>query len=253
MSREVSLGRRHQHLSPPPPQYDPYAPQLGYLSESVHRLLTERECAIFDRGLADYHRRRNVKAFVECLSLVLNSNQKRQLLLPIRDTYVKPSDISRFNQLVQTYGLAASLKRRKKEEEKEKESGGVHKLEVKRDADGEWGFDIRGGSEHGLGIFVSWVEPGSSALKNGLQIGDQILKVNETNFESISHYEAVQVCSSFNIKTLILYFKLRKALTYTPKHFPFSVDEEQQEASSVGALPWQGPGVTHGPQGLPLD
>lgn len=174
-------------------QYDPYAAQLGYLSETVHRHLTERECGIFDRGLADYHRRRNIKAFVECLSLVLNTNQKRQLLIPIRDTYVKPSDMSKFNQLVQVHGLATSFKKKKKEEEKSKTSDGIHKVEVKRDSNGEWGFNIRGGADQGTGVYISWVEPESNAHKSGLHVGDQILKANDTSFENISHYEAVQV------------------------------------------------------------
>ena len=90
-----------------------------------------------------------------------------------------------------------SLKRKRKEadeaREKSKASEGIRKIEVKRDPSGDWGFNIRGGSEHGIGIFVSWVDPGSSAQKNGLQIGDQILKASDTNFENISHYEAVQV------------------------------------------------------------
>ncbi len=202
--RTAGYGQRFS----PPPQYDPYGPQLGYLSESIHRVLTERECGIFDRGLADYHRRRNVKAFVECLSLVLNTNHKRQLLIPVRDTYVKPSDVKRFNELVQVHGIATSLRRKKKEEEKalkqqqqeqqeqQQQTGerGIKKVDVKRDSSGGWGFNIRGGSEHGIGIFVSWVDPGSNAHKVGLQVGDQILKANDTNLESISHYEAVQVC-----------------------------------------------------------
>ena len=175
-------------------QYDPHAAQLGYLSETIHRHLTERECGIFDRGLADYHRRRNIKAFVECLSLVLSTNQKRQLLIPIRDTYVKPSDTGKFNQLVQVHGLATSLKKKRREEERgSKPSDGIHKVDVKRDSNGEWGFNIRGGSDQGTGVFISWVEPESNAHKNGLQVGDQILKANESSFESINHYEAVQV------------------------------------------------------------
>ena len=207
MSTTSSLGRRTagyggQRFSPPPSQYDLYGSQLGRLSESIHRLLTERECGIFDRGLADYHRRRNVKAFVECLCFVLNTNQKRQLLIPVRDAYVKPSDQSRFNELVQTHGLATSLKRppRKEKErtailQQQQQSGeqGIKKVDVKRDPSGSWGFNIRGGSEHGIGIFVSWVDPGSNAHKVGLQTGDQILKANDTNFESISHYDSVQV------------------------------------------------------------
>lgn len=177
-------------------QYEPYAAQLGFLSENIHRHLSERECGIFDRGLADYHRRRNVKAFVECLSLVLNTNQKRQLLIPIRDTYVKPSDIGRFNQLVQARGLATSLKKKRRDIELEKtksSNDGIHKADVKRDANGEWGFNIRGGSDQGTGVFISWVEPESNAHTNGLQVGDQILKANETSFENIAHHDAVQV------------------------------------------------------------
>ena len=161
-------------------------------------------CLIYSTGLADYHRRRNIRAFVECLSLVLNTNQKRQLLLPIRDTYVKPSDLVKFNQLVQAHGLATSLKRKKKEEEKVKASSGVHRVEVKRDSNSEWGFSIRGGSEHGIGVFVSWVEPGSGAQKSGLQVGDQILKANDLSFENISSYDAVSV-SQCNFIDSVLY------------------------------------------------
>ena len=156
-------------------------------------MLNERECAIFDRGLADYHRRRNIQSFVECLSLVLNTNQKRQLLIPVRDTYVKPSDFARFNQLVQARGLATSLRKKKKDEDKSKSGEGLHKVEVKKDSNGEWGFNIRGGSEYGLGIFISWVDPGSNAEKSGLRVGDQIYKAADTSFESITHHNAVEV------------------------------------------------------------
>ncbi|XP_070690471.1 whirlin [Pempheris klunzingeri] len=55
------------------------------------------------------------------------------------------------------------------------------------------GFSIRGGSEHGVGIYVSLVEPGSSAEREGLRIGDQIMTVNDMMFDSVSHIEAVKV------------------------------------------------------------
>ena len=50
VQNQRSLSPKHSAVSPTH-QYDPYAPQLGYLSENIHRLLTERECAIFDRGM----------------------------------------------------------------------------------------------------------------------------------------------------------------------------------------------------------
>ncbi|KAM6965360.1 whirlin [Aplochiton taeniatus] len=55
------------------------------------------------------------------------------------------------------------------------------------------GFSIRGGSEHGVGIYVSLVEPGSSAENEGLRVGDQILTVNDIVFDRVTHLDAVKV------------------------------------------------------------
>lgn len=55
------------------------------------------------------------------------------------------------------------------------------------------GFSIRGGSEHGVGIYVSLVEPGSLADKEGLRVGDRILKVNDKPLDKVTHAEAVKV------------------------------------------------------------
>ncbi|XP_073446938.1 whirlin isoform X2 [Dendrobates tinctorius] len=55
------------------------------------------------------------------------------------------------------------------------------------------GFSIRGGVEHGIGIYVSLVEPGSLAETEGLKIGDQILKANGRSLDRVTHSEAVKV------------------------------------------------------------
>lgn len=47
------------------------------------------------------------------------------------------------------------------------DSDDIHTVTVDKSADGRLGFSVRGGSEHGLGIFVSKVEDGSSAGKAG--------------------------------------------------------------------------------------
>lgn len=137
-----------------------------------------------------------MKSLVECLSLVLTSGPKRRLLIPIRDTYVKPSDLSKFNQLAQAQGITTSHRKKLKTDEISNNGGrgdGLRKIEVRRDTGGEWGFSIRGGSEHGLGIFVSWIEPRSNAEKSGLQVGDQILKANNMSFNMITQYDAMMV------------------------------------------------------------
>ncbi|XP_072280117.1 PDZ domain-containing protein 7 [Pyxicephalus adspersus] len=56
-----------------------------------------------------------------------------------------------------------------------------------------WGFNIRGGKEYGLGIFVSKVDPGGIAEERGIKVGDQVLSANGINFEDISHSKAVEV------------------------------------------------------------
>ena len=183
-------------------------PAYGNIQEAAEALLTERECSIFNKGLNGYHQRGDVSLLVNSLSTVLNTNQKRQLLVPIRDAFVKPSDVFRFNSLAVKCNLGQTREGTKKRETKERERKflGARKIDVKRDSVGEWGFSIRGGSEHGTGIFVSWVDPGSHAQKAGLQAGDQILKVNETSFEGISHFEATQVREHFIIIIFVINF-----------------------------------------------
>ncbi|KAJ8395880.1 hypothetical protein AAFF_G00027630, partial [Aldrovandia affinis] len=71
--------------------------------------------------------------------------------------------------------------------------GEIRQVSLKRNKSNEGlGFSIRGGSEHGVGIYVSLVEPGSLAEKEGLRVGDQILKVNDKVFDRVTHAEAVK-------------------------------------------------------------
>ncbi|XP_033118324.1 PDZ domain-containing protein 7-like isoform X2 [Anneissia japonica] len=63
---------------------------------------------------------------------------------------------------------------------------------------GSLGFSIRGGSEHGLGIFVSSVDHRSPADVNGLEVGDQLIEVNNVNFENIATSSAVMVLQGSN-------------------------------------------------------
>ncbi|XP_051927809.1 PDZ domain-containing protein 7-like [Hippocampus zosterae] len=58
------------------------------------------------------------------------------------------------------------------------------------------GFNIRGGKEFGLGIYVSKLDPGGLAEQNGIKMGDQILAANGVSFEDISHSNAVEVLKS---------------------------------------------------------
>lgn len=85
--------------------------------------------------------------------------------------------------------------------------GEIRQVILKRHKSNEGlGFSIRGGSEHGVGIYVSLVEPGSLAEKEGLRIGDQIMKVNDKVFDRVTHAEAVKVSCKV-ISSYVVTFK----------------------------------------------
>lgn len=66
------------------------------------------------------------------------------------------------------------------------------------------GFNIRGGRELGLGIYISKVEPLSNAEKAGIKAGDQIISVNGKSFEFITHPEAIRILKSFSALHMVL-------------------------------------------------
>ncbi|XP_040599770.1 PDZ domain-containing protein 7 [Mesocricetus auratus] len=73
------------------------------------------------------------------------------------------------------------------------ESDVIHAVRVEKSSSGRLGFSVRGGSEHGLGIFVSKVEEGSSAERAGLCVGDKITEVNGLSLESTTMGSAVRL------------------------------------------------------------
>uniref|UniRef100_A0AAR2JGM4 PDZ domain-containing protein n=1 Tax=Pygocentrus nattereri TaxID=42514 RepID=A0AAR2JGM4_PYGNA len=74
----------------------------------------------------------------------------------------------------------------------------IHTITVDKSEDGRLGFSVRGGSEHGLGIFVSKVEDNSSAEFAGLCVGDKLVEVNGISLESITMSSAVKVLTGNN-------------------------------------------------------
>ncbi|XP_016378238.1 uncharacterized protein pdzd7b isoform X1 [Sinocyclocheilus rhinocerous] len=75
----------------------------------------------------------------------------------------------------------------------EAETGESVRLTVIRGDDGQLGFSVRGGSEHGLGVFISRVQKNSAAELAGLCVGDKLLEVNSVSLENISMSSAVKV------------------------------------------------------------
>jgi hypothetical protein len=67
---------------------------------------------------------------------------------------------------------------------------------LNRDQTGSLGFSLRGGVEHGVGHFVSSVDHGSHAELQGLEAGDQLIRVDRLPLATATHKEAVSLISS---------------------------------------------------------
>ncbi|KAM8886635.1 whirlin isoform 7-T7 [Spinachia spinachia] len=195
------------------------------LHDDLTLLLGELEREQFIHCLNVYHAKRNVFDLVRTLDVILNTSSKRQLL-PMLRLVIPRSDQLLFDQYTsEGLYLKAELlpinegdltlhKYVSLMHEEPSSSGSsatiamspflapqflegpfpeVRKVTLTRSRSQEGlGFSIRGGSEHGVGIYVSLVEPRSSAEAQGLRVGDQILAVNDVMFDNVTHKEAVK-------------------------------------------------------------
>ncbi|XP_064632166.1 trichohyalin-like isoform X2 [Lineus longissimus] len=72
----------------------------------------------------------------------------------------------------------------------------IRKVKLARQETSDLGFSIRGGRDVRSGVYISEIDSNSQAEKQGLQVGDRILKVNDVSFRAITHDEA-----AYTIKT----------------------------------------------------
>ncbi|XP_074830139.1 whirlin isoform X4 [Natator depressus] len=196
------------------------------LHHALTLLLSEPEREQFIHCLNVYHARRNVFDLVQTLRVLLDSPGKRQLL-PMLRLVIPRSDQLLFDQYTSeglylkpgflpgcgAAGLGAPsppaagvwpqpapLPPARRAPAglgapgAEELRGEVREVSLKRNKTNDGlGFSIRGGAEHGVGIYVSLVEPGSLAEKEGLRVGDQILRANDKSLDRVTHAEAVKV------------------------------------------------------------
>ncbi|KAI5613040.1 whirlin-like isoform X1, partial [Silurus asotus] len=197
------------------------------LHDSLHVLLSEPEREQFAHCLSAYHAKRNVYDLVQTLRVILDTPGKRQLL-PMLRLVLPRADQLLFDQYT-SEGLYLKTEPPTSDVDAHRSAGGnqanaatsahVRPPSVRFALSAEFstaaggtaqddtrhvtlqrtksheglGFSIRGGAEHGVGIYVSLVEPGSSAEREGLRVGDQIVRVNDVVFDRVTHGEAVKV------------------------------------------------------------
>ncbi|XP_034025510.1 whirlin-like [Thalassophryne amazonica] len=188
------------------------------LHGTLNLLLSDPEREQFIHCLSVYHAKRNVFDLVQTLKVILSTPAKRQLL-PMLRLVIPRSDQLLFDQYTsEGLYLRSDLPGNGCAEALEDNGDGalqkyvnsfherplapfavgplgdVRRVTLMRTRSHEGlGFSIRGGSEHGVGIYVSLVEPGSSAEREGLRVGDQIVTVNDVTFDNVTHIEAVKV------------------------------------------------------------
>uniref|UniRef100_A0A8C4YGP3 Whirlin n=1 Tax=Gopherus evgoodei TaxID=1825980 RepID=A0A8C4YGP3_9SAUR len=203
------------------------------LHRALNLLLSEPEREQFIHCLNVYHARRNVFDLVQTLRVLLDSPDKRQLL-PMLRLVIPRSDQLLFDRYtseglyLQSGFLPGCSELR----------GELRQVSLKRNKTHEGlGFSIRGGAEHGVGIYVSLVEPGSLAEKEGLRVGDQILRVNDKSLDRVTHAEAVKALKGSKKLNLSVHSVGRIPGGYVTNHIYTWVDPQGRSASPPMGLP----------------
>ncbi|XP_025744493.2 whirlin isoform X1 [Callorhinus ursinus] len=214
------------------------------LHQALTALLSEAEREQFTHCLNAYHARRNVFDLVRTLRVLLDSPVKRRLL-PMLRLVIPRSDQLLFDQYTAEglYLPATTPYRQPSWGGPDGAGPGEVRLVSLRRAKAHegLGFSIRGGSEHGVGIYVSLVEPGSLAEKEGLRVGDQILRVNDKSLARVTHAEAVKALKGSKKLVLSVYSAGRIPGGYVTNHIYTWVDPQGRSISPPSGLP-----QTHG-------
>ncbi|XP_069429946.1 whirlin isoform X2 [Ovis canadensis] len=210
------------------------------LHQALTALLSEAEREQFTHCLNAYHARRNVFDLVRTLRVLLDSPVKRRLL-PMLRLVIPRSDQLLFDQYTAEglYLPATTPYRQPVWGGPDGAGPGEVRLVSLRRAKAHegLGFSIRGGSEHGVGIYVSLVEPGSLAEKEGLRVGDQILRVNDKSLARVTHAEAVKALKGSKKLVLSVYSAGRIPGGYVTNHIYTWVDPQGRSISPPSGLP----------------
>ncbi|XP_007442613.1 whirlin, partial [Python bivittatus] len=218
------------------------------LHGALNLLLTEAEREQFIHCLNVYHCRRNVYDLVQTLQVLLDGPEKRQLL-PMLRLVIPRSDQLLFDQYTsEGLYLKADFLPAAGAGYDGAGSSRVRQVTLKRQKAQEGlGFSIRGGSEHGVGIYVSLVEPGSLAEKEGLRVGDQILKVNDKPLDKVTHAEAVKALKGSKKLNLAVHSAGRIPGGYRTNHIYTWVDPQGRSVSPpVGLVQHQSSSLCKG-------
>ena len=219
ISAQHSPQRRRRKIS----QY------VRELYATLTNILDDQDRTLLIQSLNQYQRDRNVNNLVSTLKSILDTSTKREVY-PLLRQVVPHSDQEKFNILWHSHEHPEPRQRFKSPARSPanlhripasstlpdnlhrhvSDSGidlsnmtqfsssrdakhPIKRLSIKRPSNSGFGFYIRGGSEHGVGLYVSSVDTNSVAEAAGMLPGDHIIQVNGTKFDGLTHAQAVKV------------------------------------------------------------
>ncbi|XP_078348557.1 harmonin-like isoform X2 [Oculina patagonica] len=144
----------------------------------------DEERVAFYQALKGYQGSNSPQKLVSDLKSVINTPKRYPLFREVR-YLVKPADVTAYLNLIP-----------------KSPSDGIRLIKVQHFGNSAIGFSVRGGKEHGVGIFVSLVSRGSQADIVGLKAGDEILSINGLFIAESTHGEIVNILRSH--KNLLL-------------------------------------------------
>ncbi|XP_065710227.2 whirlin isoform X1 [Patagioenas fasciata] len=216
----------------------PLSANVRRLHQALTALLSEAERERFILCLNAYHGRRNVYDLVRSLRALLDGPRRRQLL-PLLRLVLPRSDQLLFDQYTaEGPYLPPPGRPPPAPAPPPVVPGELRQVTLRRSKAHEGlGFSIRGGAEHGVGIYVSLVEPGSLAEREGLRVGDQILGVNGKSLDRVTHAEAVKVLKGCKKLNLSVHSVGRIPGGYVTNHIYTWVDPQGRSVSPPTGLP----------------
>ncbi|RUS72899.1 hypothetical protein EGW08_019344 [Elysia chlorotica] len=195
--------------------------------ESVQRfdelsaaLLTPIEREELHISLRQYKRSHDISILVQSIKRIINTPERDKLIPYIRAPLSK-SDRTKFDKLMAgslSSSRVGSVSERSERSLPRQRTGFLSRITMPPNSattmerlvtisgvrGGSMGFSVRGGSEFGLGIYVSHVAQGSPASHAGLQLGDQVISANGVDLQCVANSGAVKVLSSSALLNLVV-------------------------------------------------
>ena len=187
---------------------------LRKFQRDVERLLTERDRDYLHDILKDFHTYKSVENLVTALKSCLDTPKKMDLLVDIRNllpsSYRSRFDIlAPYHQMTKPFRPPSQISSMRKAQStnslKNNARASFRVVNLHKTAsDSSLGFSVRGGREFGTGVYISSVDRDSTACKQGLLVGGQVIECNGIDFENITHSSAVKLLSSMTKVKLVV-------------------------------------------------